>query len=615
MNNLDTLRAVLQKEKDKQFQIALGFAGAGVTGESKVVANAFRRFGVTSPSEDVAKVLSKTPEPNTPLAKSLQGIKDQMLKDSARIQQAEAQANSIARSNLPNGNPKLPTSSGIPLALIATRATKPATAVAAVGVGAVTAGIIPDISTPEKRLEQAVKVHQPVATTPSVMQDKKNVKVLQQEAKQSPDSAVKTQVRVDSVLQAGDTSKPRFSSKDLQVVVKSDQPGQTIYRLSDAKAKELGFHSPLGVYTNIPNDIPFSHQEHLDNPALVQASIANKIKELSNPDTAVKQAVDNQFTVFDHTRDRILQDLQAKDKVLQDYQALLAETAKYPNDPRAQDDARYLNEKIAARNQQLFNQAGQRTVTDPHYREVIKTAEMQQKAKKTLTPDAQYISKSLTDQTDLQPNMIMHLVTGINGKLASAMVDKLNSGDYPNPMAVPLGAAETITLSAYRKRAIHEGQDAILAQAQTNVIHEERQKLLDALAQGQAKVKDSHNNERVLTLDQKGKLSPIDQADFNRLLRTTVQTKLLSNLYTTVLAPEGVQSIEELKGKLQGQGKTPDEIRNTISKLLADVKAGPIEKSVGLTDAIIQHENQAQINKLFPSGLLQGLFDSFLGGA
>jgi len=150
---------------------------------------------------------------------------------------------------------------------------------------------------------------------------------------------------------------------DYRPVVKSDQPGQTIYELSTERAKALGYSGKTPVFTNIPNDVvdaKLGSEVPSSSPAPVVMTAVEKARKESN----------DAIHLTANVRQEYVDGLTKADPLLNQLQADLQYTQQYVNtDPQAQRDIPVLMARINAAKTTIDNRADRLTRQDTRVQE------------------------------------------------------------------------------------------------------------------------------------------------------------------------------------------------------------------------------------------------------
>lgn len=600
-----------QDEIQHKVDIAMGFTGAGTT--SKVVANAFAKFGKVAPSASqadiVAQELAKASGANNPLAKLLAGTKAELQGAATAAQKAEATANSISRSNVPGGNPIASASALDKARLIA------AAPSVQKGIGTVaTVGAIETVAntgkipvTPEQIKQHAVAtLHKAEPLVDPIVAKKDILPLAKQEVAATADPTYRAAFERQVKLLESDPGATKAKGKpikasDYEAVVKDPRPGQTIYKLTPEQAKARGYKGDSPVYTNIPNDtvqnggigasvLSVHDAAAIDtNPSM---SPSQKVQIKVDQGLQQKQAIYQEYLAAGTKDSALLPRLQSELQNAIAHQDVSAAAAK---------DVRIIQREISTEQARIMNVANFNAAKDPRTgtidRQYIADQDALKEAKKK--EPVNLIIDNLSQAAGVPAPMAhVMLANNVSAQETTSWLGNYMRHNRPPAMAdarAPHSVTTDLTQMAHIKQAIAEGNDPQVVSAEGGVFTAARVKAMSAVLEAGRTTKSK---------------DAVVAPDFTKLYMDTAKAGVALVLFNQAvgLPLKGAVDHEAFVKSLEATGKTPEEVKQELMSRAHSIALDHMAKQAGLTP-----DQMANLSKQFlfgPTGIYppSGLF-------
>jgi len=584
--------------------------GAGVTGgASKVVANAFAKFGQTAPSaaeaERIAAELAKASKgtSNKPLAKGLEGLKQSMQDTADRAAKAE-------RVSPPTGQAAPLASTleqlGVQAHVVAHVAKKPLAAAGTVAVGAGVAAVLPTLTKPEGKSASVVPTsldpvkRQHEAFQAATQVDKASKPVLEHKPNQK-------QAKASAELNGVTDPTPYFSlmgkslePSDYTAVILDSQAGQTIYTLTQSGADKVfgkGKSKPVGFGVGhkrhlIPSDVFFN----IPNDRIGQAATDANQVTITKADTP-EQALQKASTLRDTVYREALQKRQQESTTLQDLRVLQERARRYAarGDIDAKKDLPKLDAQIAQEMENLDLRAQNDAKNNLDVINAHTAAVFSAKNAANKVSAADNLAKSVSDLTGLPADVTTMLAHSpiASKEMAKWATDRSVSGE-PKLINTSGDIYNDLTVGRTRQLALSNKENPDVVNAELNIVKTVRVAAMEQFLKANP-------------LSKKGEQTNPESPSFISMFRAKAQSTLISELLKQAKGIDFTESPQKDLEKLAKEGKTPEEIRNMLVNNLNQLELDTVLSNIGVTEPQLNNAIQAEIHKYFPPVGLFGI--------
>jgi len=383
------------------------------------------------------------------------------------------------------------------------------------------------------------------------------------------------------------TAAGELDPSKLEVVMPSDQNGQTIYKIKGTNH-----------YLNIPDD-----KLNATEVKPKGVGVLNIVKDKGYPDP-VSNTQQDYAAKFTTLRDNIYEQGLQNDPLMQQLVQLKANADNFiGRDPQAAIDSLQLAKDIAGRKASIYALAENQANSDPAVKAALEAHNNALLAQRKMASKGEVNSRQKADanylltNTDLPAAAITHMVSGANAQEVNKVVDNILAGNVPPVINNYVGASGAVVNGYYRKQAIAEGTPKEEAVRQTNIVTSVRDEIIAKFTAGQ--LPNPEDKSSMVT----------DKAMLPSIIQHAVQSKLAVNLLDKGLHEAGYKSLSNYKSFMEGKGLDYHTMQTNVGSLLTEIfaKANVIDKGAGLTPDYLAEEKKKALIKLGLYGS-EGLF-------